>query len=128
MEIKEIYKYGYKPSQEVLVPADFILGIINFCERVEDSQPQLGALLTYPKSVKEIKDDDGNLLKVDIDWEEHTYNSFFNTAFDKNGGQPIVTDLSMFALQTKNALLEIHKENIKNGVAIKLEKEDGDSK
>lgn len=127
MEIEELLQYGYKPGQEVLVPADFLLGIINFCERVEASQPQLAALLTYPKNVKEIKNDKGDVVKVDIEWVEHSPNSFFNTGFDSNGAVPIVTDLAMYALQTKNALLEMHKKNIENKVAIKTVKTHGDA-
>ena len=127
MEIEELLQYGYKPGQEVLVPADFLLGLINFCERVELSQPQLGAILSYPKSVREIKNDKGEIVKVDIDWAEHSPNSFFNTAFDEKGAIPIVTDLAMYALQTKNALFEMHKKNIENKVAIKTIKPNGDA-
>lgn len=114
-------EYLYKPGQEILIDASFLRNVVFFCQRVIESQPKLAALLTYPKEVQEVKDTDGILTRVDIVWEEHNKKSFNNTAFESNGAVPIVTDLSMVALQTQNALLAYHLDNINNGIAVKKE-------
>lgn len=116
--------HGYKQGQEVLVDAEFLVGVLAFCRRVQDSQPKVAALLQYPKVVNVIKDKKNKeVLRVDIDWENHSKNSFANTAFTETGGVPIITDLGMYALQIENALTAKHLENINSGVALKLEQD-----
>src|SRR6187402_3242297 len=118
-------EYGYKKNQEIFVDAEFILGVLNFCQRVQASQPKVAALMQYPKKVNEVRDKNGDLLRVDIEWEDHTAKSFANTAFTESGGVPIVPDLAMYAVQIQETLLKLHLDNINNGVAIKL-KQDAD--
>ena len=119
-------EFGYRKGQEIFVDAEFILGVLNFCQRVQASQPKIAALMQYPESVKEIKDPNtGELLRVDISWKDHTAKSFANTAFTESGGVPIVPDLAMYAVQIQETLLKLHLDNINSGVAIKL-KEDAD--
>lgn len=114
--------HGYKKGQEILIDAEFLLGVLNFARKVQDSQPKIGALLEYPTDVKEIRNKETkDLERVDIVWKEHTNKSFANTAFAETGGVKIVTDLGMYAIQIENALLQTHINNINNGVATKLE-------
>ena len=117
-------KYGYKPGQEVLIDAEFLIGVLSFCERVDAQQPKLAVPLQYPKNSFEIKDkDSGELLRVDVDWAEHTSRSFANTAFSESGAVPVMTELGLFSFQIQEALYKYHKYNIKNGVAVKLTEE-----
>lgn len=109
--------HGYTQGQQITVGADFIIGVVDFCRKVKNSQPDIAALLQYPKKVNEIKNDKGEVERVDIEWADHSRQSFANTAFSENGGVPIVTDLSLFAYQIENALLQLHIDNINNGVA-----------
>lgn len=116
--------YGYKRDQELLISAEFLLGVLSFCRRVQDSQPKMAALLQYPTTVNHITDKvTGEVLRVDYEWENHTKQSFSNTAFEESGAVPIVTDLSMYALQIENALESIHIKNINEGIATKYEKD-----
>ena len=47
--------HGYKSGQEILINAEFLLGVLAFCRRVQDSQPKVAALLQYPTDIKLIK-------------------------------------------------------------------------
>lgn len=113
--------HGYTKGQQLTVGADFIIGVVNFCRRVIDSQPNIAALTQYPKKVNEIRDEKGELVRVDIEWENHTKQSFANTAFSENGGVSIVPDLAVYAYQIENALLDMHIKNINDGVAKSVE-------
>ena len=119
--------HGYTKNQEILINAEFLLGVLAFCRRVQDSQPKVAALLQYPTDIKLIKEKGSEeVTRADIQWENHSRKSFANTAFTEQGGVPIVTDLAMYALQIENALTDTHLNNINSGVAIKLE-DDGRS-
>ena len=126
-QIEDVFlTHGYKNGQEILINAEFLLGVLSFCRRVQESLPKVAALTHYPKEVREIRNKDTKELeRVDIIWEEHTSKSFANTAFSEQGGVGIVPDLAMYALQIENALLNTHVNNINNGVAIKFEQDGG---
>jgi len=118
--------HGYKSGQEILINAEFLLGVLAFCRRVQESLPKVAALTHYPKEVKEIRNKETKELeRVDILWEEHSAKSFANTAFSEQGGVGVVPDLAMYALQIENALLNTHLNNINSGVAIKIEQDGG---
>jgi hypothetical protein len=125
--IEDIFlSHGYTQGQEILINAEFLLGVLSFCRRVQDSQPRVAALLQYPSDVKVVKDKDSEeVTRVDIEWANHSKKSFSNTAFTENGGVPIITDLAMYALQIENALTETHLKNINDGVAVKFEEDGG---
>ena len=86
------YEYVYDNEQVIAINANALLSFMSFCDMVIQREPNMGALLVYPKNVNEIKDAEGNLIKVDIDWAEHTPNSFFLTASEESGGVPLLTD------------------------------------
>lgn len=114
--------HGYKQNQEILINAEFLLGVLTFCRRVQETQPKVAALLQYPKDVKLVTDKETDeVVRADIEWVNHSRNSFANTAFTEQGGVPIVTDLAMYALQIENALIDTHIKNINEGVATKFE-------
>ena len=41
--------HGYKSGQEILINAEFLLGVLAFCRRVQESLPKVAALTHYPK-------------------------------------------------------------------------------
>ena len=117
--------HGYKNGQELLIPAEFLLGVLSFCRRVQDSQPKIAALMQYPSDIKLVKEKDSDeVVRADIEWKDHSRKSFANTAFTEKGGVPIVTDLSMYALQIENALMDTHIKNINEGIAVKIDNND----
>lgn len=126
-DIQDVFlTHGYKQNQEILINAEFLLGVLAFCRRVQETQPKVAALLQYPKIVKPIKNKEtGEVLRIDYEWVNHSRNSFANTAFTEKGAVPIVTDLAMYALQIENALIDTHIKNINEGVAIKFEENGG---
>lgn len=115
------FSYGYEQDQVTAINANSILNVMSFLEQVIATQPKMGALLQYPRKVDEVKDKDGNLIKVNVDWQDHTKDSFFYTAADINGAVPIMTDLSLKAHQLLYAYSQIHQSNINNKIAKKIE-------
>lgn len=117
--------HGYKPGQELLIDAEFLIGVLSFCRRIDDTQPKIAVPLQYPKEVREITDkESGELQRVDIDWQEHTPKSFAGTAFEGNGAVPILTDLGMLSFQIQQALYKYHQNNIQQGVALQLQQDE----
>lgn len=115
------YEYVYDNDQVIAINANALLSFMSFCDMVIQREPNMGALLVYPKSVDEVKDAEGNLIKVEIGWAEHTPNSFFLTASEEAGGVPILTDLALRGNQLLYGLTKIHEENINKGIAKKNE-------
>lgn len=115
------YKFGYDDDQNWIIPAKAGLMMIDFMNEVVASQPNIGALLVYPKKVEEIKDEQGNIIFTDIEWEEHNASSFFATASQQNGAVPFMTSIAFKAEQLKQSLGLIHAENIKKGIAKPVE-------
>lgn len=114
------YDYSYEQDSNWIIPAHSGLMLIDFMNEVIASQPNLGALLVYPKTTEEIKDKEGKVIGVNIDWEDHNADSFFTTASQENGAVPFMTSLAFKAEQVKQSLGHIHLENIKRGVAKKI--------
>ena len=120
--------HGYKQGQELMIPADFLLRTIAFCKFVQESQPKVAALLTYPKVVNEISNKEtGELERVDIEWAKHNPQSFANTAFSESGATGVVTELALLALQIQNSLVNLHINNINNGIAVEIKRETNDT-
>lgn len=112
------FSYGYEQDQLTTINANSILNFMAFLEQVIATQPKLGALLQYPGKVDEVKDKDGNLIKVDIDWKDHTKDSFFYTAASESGGVSIMTDISLKAHQLLYGLSQLHQSNINNKICL----------
>lgn len=121
------YEYGYEADQVITLNAQAIISIMGFLEQIIEKEPSIAALRVYPKNVNEIKDKDGNLMKVETDWAEHTANSFFFTAAEDRGAVPIMTEIALKANQFLFALTKIHQDNINKGIAKKLGQVDEES-
>jgi hypothetical protein len=130
MEEKEVtnpYEYTYDKDQLIGINAMGLLSMMGFLEQVIEKEPKIAALLVYPGQTTEIKDDKGNLVKVEIDWKDHNADSFFFTAADKDGGIPIMTEIAMKASQLLRAFTLLHQENINNNIAKKVETRNDES-
>ena len=98
-KIKLLKGEDYRIEVVTLINAEFLLGVLSFCRRVQDSQPKVAALLQYPSDIKLVKEKGSEeVVRADIEWKNHSRKSFANTAFTEQGGVPIVTDLAMYAL------------------------------
>jgi hypothetical protein len=122
MEI--FHTHGYKKGTEVLIDAEFLMGVLSYVDRVIESQPKIAVPMVYPKESLEIKEKDSDeLIRVDVNWVEYpSQRSFANTAFGENGAVPIQTELSLLGFQIKQALYEYHQRNINNGIAVEIPK------
>ena len=127
-KIEDIFaSYGYKSGQEVLINAEFLLGVLAFCRRVDEQQPELAVPTKYAKDVRVVSDKEtGEVVRVDTEWTQYpSKKSFTNTAFDIKSAVPIMTQLGLFSFQLQSALYDFHEKNINNGVAIKFEQDGG---
>ena len=118
---KDIFQeYGYNNGQEILIPAEFLMGVMYFCNLVDSYQPKVVTPMVYPKSVTENKDKDGNLIDVEIDWVDFpTADSFAKSSFKEGADIKALTDVGQLSFQIRNALYNYHQNNIENGVAKK---------
>lgn len=125
---QDIFKdYGYKPGQELLIQPEFLLAVLNFCEKVAEGQPKFAAPLAYAKNVNVITDRQVPEIihRVDTEWEQYpTVQCFTNTAFSENGAIPIMTEIELLAFQIRNGIYNYHKSNVDNGIAVLVEQED----
>ncbi len=113
-------QYGYKQGQEVLIDAEFLIGVLSFCSRVDAQQPKLAVPMQYAKTSLPIVDKETKeVTRIDTEWEEYpSARAFSNTAFSENGAIPMMTEIGLFSFQIQQALYQYHKKNIENGIAI----------
>ena len=120
--LKLFETHRYKQGQEVLIDAEFLIGVLSFCQRVDAQQPKLAVPLQYPKSSLPLTDrESGEVLRIDTEWAEYpSAKAFSNSAFQGDGAIPVMTELGLFSFQIQQALLEYHSNNVNSGVAVKL--------
>lgn len=127
VEIEDIFqKYVYKDGQEITFDVQFLYGVLNFCNQVIQSQPQVAVPMMYAESTNVIteRDNPNEVIRVDTTWKNFpNVRSFMNTSFSEQGAVPIVTLLSLMARQIEQALTDKHMENIQNGIAIENKNE-----
>ena len=114
-------KYVYKKGQELLFDVEFLYGILNFCDQVIQTQPQVAVPMVYAESTNLIteKNNTNEVVRVDTTWKEFpSVRSFMNTSFTEQGAIPVATLITLLANQIKQGLYNIHRENIENGIAI----------
>ena len=119
-------KYVYKEGQEITFDVQFLYGVLNFCNQVIQSQPQVAVPMMYAESTNVIteRDNPNEVVRVDTTWKNFpNVRSFMNTSFSEQGAVPIVTPLSLMARQIEQALTNKHMENIQNGIAIENKNE-----
>lgn len=118
-EQKNPFDYSYTGNQTVEVPANFLLNVAFFCEKVIESQPKMGVAYAYPADVKSKTDENGNLTFLNIDWKSFTPGDM--PAFFQQVEKPIpfATELSLLAEQVFHSVITKHMENIEAGIAKK---------
>ncbi len=115
------YQYTYK-GETIGIDGDSLLIFMKVLEQVVNQETKMFANYTYPSKVREILDDQGNVIRVEFeDVKEHNPTSFHLTATSENGGQTGLTALGLQAAQVLSALFNMHQSNIKDGLAIKIE-------
>ncbi len=127
-QIQNPFEYRYQPNDMVQIPANTILNLLLFCEKVIASQPNMAVPYCYPADVKEKRDKEGNLIKVDVKWETYPGVELFLDTI--NNPIPVATEVSIIAEQVSYTFLNLHLENIEKGLAKKaaeLTKEEGDT-
>lgn len=115
------HTHGYKKGQQVLIDAEFLIGVLSFCERVVEQQPKVAAPLKYAKDVNIIRDDKGEVIRVDTQWEEFpSQKALALSSFSPESAVEIMTPLSLFSMQIQNAIYEYHSKNIAENIAIEI--------
>ena len=115
------FDYQYNPNQLVEIPGNVLLNVMIFCEKVLKTQPVEGIPYVYPTNMEEVRDEVGNLMKVNIDWLDYKQgdlSAFFNST-DKP--IPFATEVSIISQQVLHAFSMLHKDNIEKGLAKKVE-------
>jgi len=123
MEQEQINPYQYTYRGETIgIDGDSLLIFMKVLEQVVNQETKIFANYTYPSKVREVIDDNGNVVRVEFeDIKEHNSISFHLTATSENGGHIGLTSIGLQASQVLSALINLHQSNIKNGLAIKIE-------
>lgn len=123
-----LLEYDYTNDAKVEIPGKMLYGIMQLLKQVKENETIPSSFISqYPKKHKEIfsKTDKKHLEKVEVEWETYkTAESFFNQT-------PVEAVSILGAMATDLLLLtqQVHLDNIKNGVALKVGtfKEDTDA-
>lgn len=110
-----ITDYAYREGQTVEIPAQALIGLMDFLTNVKLQETNRVFLEDYPKSSKVKKDKDGNVESVDIDWTNYeSAQSYFSQ-------EPVLarTLIGTVSEDLYLMLSSVHYENIKRGVAVK---------
>lgn len=123
---EEIDYFGhvYEDGQKVEIEGNIVLLIANFLTEVIQKETNYFAGFSFASESHEVKDDKGNLVRVDSEWKDHTKESFLLTAASKNGAHLGLTSTGVKASQILSGLLHMHKNNINNNIAKKQEELD----
>ena len=114
------HKYGENTMIEM--PGNVILNIMHFCDVVRKETVRLAVPYVFPRSVELVEDGEDVVSEVNIDWEEYPPNM---VAFLKNIENPIpvASQAGMMAEQIYHACHEMHRSNIKKGLAKPIEED-----
>lgn len=113
----DYFSYSYEPTQNAEINGNALVMICHFLAEVIQKETEVFASFVYAKDIKEIKDADGKLLKIEYNWQEHNKDSFMMSAVDDGGSQLGLTPTGVKASQILSALLGVHAKNINSGLA-----------
>lgn len=119
MEEIDYFNYEYEPGQKIDFDGNVLLLISKFLTEVVQKETSVFAPFSYATNSHEIKDDSGNLVRVEAEYKDHSKTSFMLTATSDNGAQLGLTHLGVKASQILSGLLHTHAVNIENKVAKK---------
>jgi hypothetical protein len=117
-----ILTHTYGENIMIEIPGNVLLNIMYFCDVVRKETVRHAVPYVYPKTTELVKDSEGNLVEADIEWEEYPPNMI---AFLKNIEKPIpvASQAGMMSEQIYHAFHEMHKSNIKKGLAKPIEED-----
>lgn len=120
---EEIDYFGhvYENGQSVEIEGNVLMLIAQFLTEVIQKETDYFAGFSYASEAHEVKDSEGNLMRVDSEWKDHTKESFLLTAANTNGAKLGLTSTGVKASQILSGILHLHKNNIKNNIAKKQE-------
>jgi len=113
-------EYVYESGQniEVKMPGLMLETLLNLFESIYEDNKHMGLATTYTVKSKEVFDKDGNLETVEIERKEYpTFESFLSQAQNQ---QEFVTGLGGISLELLMFFKQVHLDNIKNKVALKV--------
>ena len=113
----DIKQYVYDANDKVEIPAKMVEGLIEILGQVQTNETTYGFIGQYPESSKEIKDENGKVIKVEVKWNSHqSAESYFNQE------TPLETTsmLGVMALDLLMLLKQVHLSNIRSGKAQKI--------
>ena len=122
----DYFAHQYEADQNVELNGNSMLLIARFLTEVIQKETDVFASFTYPIDIKEVKNDAGDIIRVDYDLKEHNKESFMMTASNDNGAQLGLTSIGVKASQILSALLWTHEQNIKKGLTKVQEELDED--
>lgn len=117
----DYFGYVYDDGQPVQLEGNVLLLIAKFMTEVIQKETEVFAPFTYALNSQEIKDENGNLVRVEAEYKEHSKTSFMLTATSDDGAQLGLTHLGVKASQILSGLLHVHEKNINNKTAKKVE-------
>lgn len=114
--MQDILNYNYEDGQTVEIEGKTLHALLTFLKQVADQNTYVGFSHAYTKSPKEIKDNDGTVLAVELTQVEYpSFSSYMNqkpTKFSNIHGAVADDFFHTFGL--------LHQENIKSGKAKEL--------
>lgn len=117
----DYFGYVYPDGQTIQLEGNILLLISKFLTEVIQKETEVFAPFTYAVNAHEVKNEEGELVRVEAEYKDHSKTSFMLTATSDNGAQLGLTHIGVKASQILSGLLHTHELNIKNKTAIKVE-------
>lgn len=120
---EEIDHFGhvYADGQKIDFEGNIMLLIGKFLTEVIQNETGVFAPFTYTVNAQEIKNEDGELIRVEAEHKEHSKTSFMLTATSDDGALLGLSPIGVKASQILSGILHLHEQNIKNNLAKKVE-------
>ncbi len=115
----DYFGHEYQVGQKIEFEGNVMLLIAKFLTEVVQKETAVFAPFSYTINSHEIKNEAGDLVRVDAEYRDHNKISFMLTATSDNGAQLGLTHLGVKASQILSGLLGVHAQNIENKTAKK---------
>ena len=117
INLKE-YVYESGQSINVEMPGLMLETLLSLFESIYEDNKHMGLATAYPVKSKEVFNKEGQLETVEIERKEYpTFESFLSQATNQ---QEFVTGLGGISLELLMFFKQVHLDNIKNKVALKV--------
>lgn len=115
------FSYVYADGQRIELEGNVALLIAKFMTEVIQNETGVFAPFTYTVNANEIRNEDGELIRVEAEHKEHSKTSFMMTATSDDGALLGLSPTGVKASQILSGLLHVHEQNIHNKTARKVE-------